>query len=111
MAKLDVRHVVRNRLLAFGRRDHVGGRHEQELGLRIDEPLDQPGTRHAVDVCIRASDPLHSLSMDSSRGRVEPITLVREEGWLWRRPLPWKPTALPSDTRPACSRLTTSTFA
>src|SRR5712691_218285 len=105
MSKLDVRYVVRNRLLAFGGRHDLVCGNEQELCFRIDKPLDQPRTRDPVDVGIRARDPLHSygllsLKMDAFPQEVRAITLTREEGF-WRRCSPWRPTALLSDIRPA----------
>src|SRR6184192_307144 len=56
MAELDVRHVIRNRVLALGGRHDVGGRYEQELGLRVDKSLDEPGAGNPIDVRIRAGD-------------------------------------------------------
>src|SRR2546426_1366580 len=63
MAELDVWHVIGNRLLALGGRHDVGSLHEQELGLRVDKSLDQPGTGDPIDVRIRASDVFHDGPM------------------------------------------------
>jgi hypothetical protein len=58
-----------------GRCQHLITGHEQELGLRVDEPLDQPRTSDAVDVGVLSRDPLHGLSFgDPSRSKYPPVT-------------------------------------
>src|SRR6266566_4258916 len=110
MTEFDVGHVVWNRVFPFGGRHDLAGGNEQEFCLRIHEPFDQPRTRDSIDVGIGASDPLHKPEYGLAPPDRQPITLTLEEGWLWRRPSPWRPTVSASDIRPACSRSTTSIF-
>ena len=66
--ELHVRHVEGRGSLLVGHRQHPVGRHVQELGLRIDESLDQPRTGNAVHFRPLAGDPLHrQTSSRSSR--------------------------------------------
>src|SRR6059058_798368 len=59
MAELDVRHVIWNRVLALDGRHDVGGRYKQELGLRVDKSLDEPGAGDPIDIRVRAGDVFH----------------------------------------------------
>jgi hypothetical protein len=59
MPQLDGGHVVRDRVLTLGRGQHLGGGHEQELRLGVDEAGDEPGARDAIDTGPFASDPFH----------------------------------------------------
>src|SRR6185295_5559700 len=65
MAELDALDVVRDG--PFGRRDlvHALARHEQELGLRIDEFPDQPGAGDAIDLDALAGNPLHDALLSA----------------------------------------------
>src|SRR2546422_3037691 len=63
VAELDVWHVIGNGLFALGGRHDIGRWHEQELSLRVDKSLDQPGTGDPIDVRIRASDVFHDGPM------------------------------------------------
>src|SRR4029079_7732344 len=48
---------------------------EQELGVRVDEPADEPGTGRSVDVAVLPGDPPHAattspmLASSSTRAR------------------------------------------
>ena len=70
-----VRDVERLGLLLLGDGQHVTGRDEQEAGLRIDEPSDQPGTGDAIDLGPRSCDPpclaivMSWRQMDQGNGR------------------------------------------
>src|SRR5262245_44599139 len=59
MAKLYPRHVVRCGAFPLRDLDDLVGRHEQERGVLVDEPGDQPGTRNTVDACSFTGHPLH----------------------------------------------------
>ena len=50
MAKLDVFDVVGNGVEAFRLRHHLLSRHKHELGILIDELLDEPWACDAVDL-------------------------------------------------------------
>src|SRR6267142_3419309 len=60
MGKFYTGDVVRNGSGCGGDAQYVPGRHEQELGFRIDEARDQPGTGDAVDLRAFTRDPFHS---------------------------------------------------
>src|ERR1051325_7068643 len=60
--QLDPLYVVRNRAELGGLRRDVRGRDEDELGVAIDKPLDEPGTGNAVDLGAFAGDPAHGAS-------------------------------------------------
>src|SRR5260370_8242234 len=47
------------RALSLGDGHHFGRGHVQELGVRIDEALDQPGAGDSVDAGVFAGHPLH----------------------------------------------------
>jgi hypothetical protein len=60
MAKLDVFDVVGNGVEALCLRHHVLSRHKHELGVLIDELLDEPWACDAVDLDLFAGDPSHA---------------------------------------------------
>ena len=59
VAQLDPFHVERGCAGLFGSSPHLGRGHEEELRIGIDEPGDQPGTGHSVDLGTGPSRPLH----------------------------------------------------
>ena len=59
MAKLDVFDVVGNGVEALRLRHNLLARYKYELGVVIDELLDQPRTCDAIDLNFFASDPFH----------------------------------------------------
>jgi hypothetical protein len=62
MAKLDVFDIVGNGVEALRLRHHLFSRHKHELGVLIDELLDEPGACDAVDFNLFAGDPFHADS-------------------------------------------------
>src|SRR5260370_30851363 len=58
MAELHARRIERDRVLRELRR-----RRKDELGIGIDESLDQPRRRDAIDVRARAGDPPPSTKL------------------------------------------------
>src|ERR1700755_2666253 len=69
MRELDAGDVIRLRAGFLARRQHLVGRHVEELRLLVDETLDQPRAGDAIDLGTFAGDPLHFLS-PSVRGSV-----------------------------------------
>src|SRR5262249_22447095 len=59
MGELGALGVVRASLEERGGLQHLVRRDVQELRIRVDVPLDQPGACHAIDVAPCASDPEH----------------------------------------------------
>src|SRR5712692_7099703 len=59
VAQFDSAHVIGMRALSFGDGHHLRRGHVQELGVWIDEALDQPGARDSVDAGVFAGHPLH----------------------------------------------------
>src|SRR5258707_13872168 len=59
MAKLNVFDVVGNGVEAFRLSHHLLCRHKHELGVLVDELLDQPGAGDAVDLDLFSGDPFH----------------------------------------------------
>jgi hypothetical protein len=45
--------------LSSGDLQHLIPRDEEELGVGVDEPLDQPWARDPIDVRVLPRDPLH----------------------------------------------------
>src|SRR5262249_27280703 len=60
MPKFDAFDVERNCPFPLCDLHHFACRNEQELGIRVDESSDQPGTGDAIDLGIFASDPFHN---------------------------------------------------
>src|SRR6266513_258804 len=60
--KLDVFHVVRNRVFSFGDRHHLVGRHKEKRRIGINKFLDQPRASHSVDLDAFSCNPLHVSS-------------------------------------------------
>ena len=58
--------VVGVRALAVGHRQHVTCWDVEELGVGIDEVLDQPGAGDPVGLGVLACDPLHGCSLVSA---------------------------------------------
>src|SRR5437870_3929282 len=59
---LDVRDIEGDRPLAFGDIHHAVCRNEEELGLGIDEFLDEPRAGHPVHFHPFTRDPFHTAS-------------------------------------------------
>ncbi len=57
--RVNVRSVERNCILILCLLHQVFLRHEQEFRLRIDEPLDEPGTGHAINFDVFPCNPFH----------------------------------------------------
>src|SRR5215212_2640157 len=64
--------VVRMSAFALGCRQHLVAWHEYELGVGIDEPLDQPWARDPINVGVLSCDPLHSPSFEASETAARP---------------------------------------
>src|SRR5439155_2717327 len=62
VAELDTGDVIGDGAGLGGRREHAGGRHEEEFGIVVDEPDDEPGTGDPVDLRAFAGNPLHADS-------------------------------------------------
>ena len=75
--------VVRVSALAFGDREHIVARHEQELRVGIDEPSDQPGAGDPVDVGVLSGDPLHGCSSFRESATRESATAVKPSGFRY----------------------------
>src|SRR3954468_14761897 len=69
VGEMHVGHVIRNGFPLPGRREHLAGRDINELGLRIDEPRDEPWAGDAVD--------LRSLPRHPARRRVNRLPVER----------------------------------
>src|SRR5262245_18730618 len=82
--------VVRVRTFTLGDREHLLGRHVEELGFRIDEFPNEPGACDAVRLRSLTCDPLQAVSFPGSRS-VAPYV---------HRPCHWLPTPGPRDRRP-----------
>src|ERR1700754_3154609 len=88
MAKLDVLDVVGNGVEALRLRHHLFSGHEHELGVLIDELLDEPWAGDAIHLDLFAGDPFHaefSFAVQlSERTRIPPsageITYSRSGG-------------------------------
>ena len=52
MAEFDVLHVVRDGVEAFGLGHDLVARHENELGVLVDEFLDQPRAGDPIDLHV-----------------------------------------------------------
>src|SRR6516225_9088615 len=61
MAKLDVLDVIGNGVETFCFLHYLVGRDENELGVLVDEFLDQPWAGDAVDLDPFPCDPLHGI--------------------------------------------------
>src|SRR5438477_5572333 len=61
MPELGVLHVVRRGALPRGLARHLIRRHVDELGLFVDELLDEPRARDPIHAWVLAGDPLHRL--------------------------------------------------
>jgi hypothetical protein len=61
VAKLDVLDVVRNGIEPPCFRHHLVRGREDELGILVDELLDEPGTGYAVDLDVFTGNPLHLI--------------------------------------------------
>src|SRR5262245_52090861 len=59
MPELDVLHVVRGGIEALRLVHDLVGWREDELGVLVDELLDQPWTGDTIDLHAFAGDPLH----------------------------------------------------
>jgi hypothetical protein len=59
VAELDTGDVIRDGPLSIGHGGDLGGRHVEELGFRVDEALDQPGTCNTVDAGVLSGNPPH----------------------------------------------------
>src|ERR1700682_4863980 len=62
VAQLDSRYVVRDRALPLRGGEHFLSRYVEKLGIRVDEPFDQPRTRDPVDAGVLSGDPFHRLT-------------------------------------------------
>jgi hypothetical protein len=58
MAEFHIRYVIRRGADAAGLAHHRVSRNVEELGLAVDEPFDEPGTRDTIDLWALARDPL-----------------------------------------------------
>src|SRR5262245_60721045 len=65
MTEFYARHVIGNGVFSLGHCHDLGGWHEQEHGLLIDEPGDQPRARNAIDSGLFSGDPLHCFLLSS----------------------------------------------
>src|SRR5712691_422286 len=78
------------RPLSLGDGHHLGRGHIQELGVRVDEPLDQPGAGDSVDARVFTGYPLHLaifFFLLSSKCRHPRISAQ----WLYcSRSCPWR---------------------
>src|SRR5437867_12923730 len=68
----DIGYIVRNRILPPRHCQDLIGGNEEELGLRINEFPNQPGTSHAVHLYFLTRYPFHRFSFVSFR-------------WFWAR--------------------------
>src|SRR5262249_27062955 len=64
--QFDALHIVGRRPLPRGDLQHLVCRDIQELGLRINEFFNQPGTRYAIYLHTLTGDPLHRRFPSSS---------------------------------------------
>jgi hypothetical protein len=67
VVELDLRQARRvegDRALTTRGRQQFVFRHEQKLGLGIDEPLDEPRAGDSIDLDVLACDPPHDLEYD-----------------------------------------------
>jgi hypothetical protein len=62
MAEFHARSVKWNRARLGGDFLDLSLRHEEELGLVVYEPRDEPGASDAVNVDVGAGEPLHGRS-------------------------------------------------
>jgi len=60
----QARRVERDRALTTRGRQQFVFRHEQKLGLGIDEPLDEPRAGDSIDPDVLACDPPHDREYD-----------------------------------------------
>src|SRR5262249_27032872 len=60
MAQLYIFDIIGRGALTRGDLHHLVYGHEEELGLWVDEFLDQPGTSDAIHFDLLASDPFHA---------------------------------------------------
>src|SRR5262249_58656764 len=72
MPEFDPFDIVGRGTLALSNGQHLVGWHKQELRIRVDELLDQPGTGDPVDLHTLTGDPFHrgllsSLARDMDR--------------------------------------------
>src|SRR6266403_6187323 len=72
VAKIHLRHIVRNGLFPLCRLHYLIRRHEKEFGLRINEFFDQPRTGHPVHFDFFASNPFHSYFPTGTRSKRSP---------------------------------------
>ncbi len=61
VAKLDVLDVVRDGVEPLCLGHHLVRGREDELGILVDELLDEPGAGHAVDLNVLSGNPLHLI--------------------------------------------------
>src|SRR5262249_16156816 len=66
VAQLDALDVEGDGAFELGDLHHPLGRHEQELGLRVDELPDQPRPGHPVPPHLPARDPLHRFPLGAN---------------------------------------------
>ena len=66
VAQLHAFHVEGNRVFALGKRRYIRRSDEVELGLRIDEAVNQPRTGDAVDLGVGSRDKLHARNLLST---------------------------------------------
>src|SRR5215471_1185166 len=59
MAEFDIRHIERDGAFTFRDLHHLIRWHIEELGLRVNESFDEPGTGDAVHLWSRSGYPLH----------------------------------------------------
>src|SRR5690349_7162236 len=59
--RLGARDVIRRGACLLSHGEDLLGRHIQELGIRLDEAPDQPGTGDAVDLGTFTGYPLHGV--------------------------------------------------
>src|SRR5687768_14304722 len=75
MRELHSLDIIRNRPGLHRHLFHLGRRHEEKLRLPVDEPSDQPGTGHPVDLGMFPRHPFHrsprSKSMITPRPSAE----------------------------------------
>ena len=76
MTELHVLDVVRNGAEAFRFLHHLVRRDEDELGILVDEFLDQPGASNPINLDPFARDPLHRPPPIIFRPRFK-LTLAR----------------------------------
>jgi len=59
VGELDPRYVKGNGAVALRDRQHLGCRHILDLGLAINEAMNQPGTRQSIDLGTFTGDPFN----------------------------------------------------